>query len=318
MLAARTGQADASAPAAPASSSSAPTDTRAEPGHPVQRRAFDGSIALGGEQLRKNLPELVWNRSYARFGTANTIVMLLGGATTLATAIIPPIEGNRRFGGVLFDESARNALRAPTPQGRYIARDTSDVFLSLSLTYPFFVDALISAWWFRGNADVARQMSLIDAEALAITGTIQGVTNVLAARERPYGRTCGAETPEDSIDCTTTGRYRSFFSGHAAFAFTAAGLICSHHLYLGLLGNKAADVSTCVASYLGAGLTATLRVVGDNHYATDVITGSLVGTAVGLLVPWFHYKGFRPTAQIGGVDVQLTPAANGASLMGTF
>ena len=304
----------AASPPAPRSQQSPPE----EPSHPVKRQAFDGSVALGGEQLRKDLPELVWKRSYARFGTANTFVMVLGGATTLATAIIPPIEGNRRFGGVLFDESARNALRASSSQGRYIARDTSDVFLSLALTYPFFVDALISAWWFRGNADVARQMALIDAEALAITGTLQGVTNVLAARERPYGRTCGAETPEDSIDCTTTGRYRSFFSGHAEFAFTAAGLICSHHLYLGLLGNKAADVSSCVASYLGAGVAATLRVVGDNHYATDVATGALVGTAVGLLVPWFHYRGFNPTVQVGGFDVRLAPAANGASLMGTF
>jgi membrane-associated phospholipid phosphatase len=275
-------RADGAVPQATSSSGPAPRPSRPPPDEaapPVKRQAFDGSVALGGEQLRKNLPELVWSRSYARFGAVNTIVMLLGGATTLATAIVPPIEGNRRYGGVLFDEAARNALRAPTAQGRYIARDTSDVLLSLSLTYPFFVDALVSAWWFRGNADVARQIALIDAEALAITGTLQGVTNVIAARERPYGRTCGAETPEDSIDCTTTGRYRSFFSGHAAFAFTSAGLICSHHLYLGLLGNRAADISTCVASYLGAGAAATLRIVGDNHYATDVLTGSVVGAA---------------------------------------
>lgn len=295
-----------------------PSASPSEPPPPVKRHAFDGSVAVGAERLRANLPELVWSRSYARFGAANTIVMLVGGAATLATAIVPPIEGNRRSGGVLFDESARNALRARSAQGRYIARDTSDVFLSLSLTYPFFIDALASAWWFRGNADVARQMALIDAEALAITGTIQGVTNVLAARERPYGRTCGAETPEDSIDCTTTGRYRSFFSGHAAFAFTSAGLICSHHMYLGLLGNRAADISTCVASYLGAGLTATLRIVGDNHYATDVVTGSVVGAAVGLLVPWFHYRGFRATASLGALDLQLSPSTNGASLTGTF
>lgn len=314
-------RADGAVPQATSSSGPAPRPSRPPPDEaapPVKRQAFDGSVALGGEQLRKNLPELVWSRSYARFGAVNTIVMLLGGATTLATAIVPPIEGNRRYGGVLFDEAARNALRAPTAQGRYIARDTSDVLLSLSLTYPFFVDALVSAWWFRGNADVARQIALIDAEALAITGTLQGVTNVIAARERPYGRTCGAETPEDSIDCTTTGRYRSFFSGHAAFAFTSAGLICSHHLYLGLLGNRAADISTCVASYLGAGAAATLRIVGDNHYATDVLTGSVVGAAVGLLVPWLHYRGFRPTASVGGFDVQLSPATNGASLTGTF
>jgi len=261
----------------------------------------------------------VWDRAYARFGVVDAIVTGLGGAATLAMAILPPIEKNRRAGGILFDEDARNALRAPTFEGRYVARDSSDVILSLSTTYPFFVDALISAWWFRGNADVARQMALIDAEALAITGTLQGVTNVLAARERPYGRTCGGETPEDSVDCTMTGRYRSFFSGHAAFTFTAAGLVCSHHLELGLLGNRAADITSCVASFVGAGAAATLRVVGDMHYASDVLLGAVVGTSVGLAVPWLHYHGFRAGGRAGGVEVRLVPSTNGgASLMGTF
>ena len=35
---------------------------------------------------------------------------------------------------------------------------------------------------------------------------------------------------------------------------------------------------------LAAGATATLRVVGDMHYASDVLTGSLVGTTIGLSV----------------------------------
>jgi hypothetical protein len=276
-------------------------------------------VALGGEQLRKNLPELVWSRSYARFGAVNTIVMLLGGATTLATAIVPPIEGNRRYGGVLFDEAARNALRAPTAQGRYIARDTSDVLLSLSLTYPFFVDALVSAWWFRGNADVARQIALIDAEALAITGTLQGVTNVIAARERPYGRTCGAETPEDSIDCTTTGRYRSFFSGSRRV-----------RVHLGR-GSSAPTTSTSGSlgkprrrhQHVRGELPRSRRRSDTPHRRRQPLRDRRAhrfgrGGPLGLLVPWLHYRGFRPTASVGGFDVQLSPATNGASLTGTF
>ncbi len=285
---------------------------------PVRRAAFDGSVATGAEKLRKNLPELVWDRSYARFGIGNLILTGVGGAITLAAAILPPFSSNRRSGGILFDERARSALRASTFEGRYVARDVSDVFLSLATTYPFFIDALVSAWWFRGNADVARQMALIDAEAFAITGSIQGITNVFAARERPYGRICDGELPGATIDCTTTGRYRSFFSGHAAFSFTAAGLVCSHHLRLDLLGNKAADIGSCVVGYLVAGGAATLRVVGDMHYPSDVITGALVGTTVGLVVPWLHYKGFRTSARAGGVDVQLVPTGTGASVTGAF
>ena len=290
----------------------------APPRGPIRRAAFDGSVPSGAEELRKHLPELVWDSSYARFGLANYILTGVGGATTLTMAIVPPFAGNRRTGGVLFDEGARSSLRAATSEGRYLARDVSDVFLSLSTTYPFFVDALVSAWWFRGNADVAREMALIDAEAFAITGMLQGITNVVAARERPYGRNCGGELPNDSIDCTTTSRYRSFFSGHSAFTFTAAGLMCSHHMRLDLLGNKAADIATCVAAYLGAGAAATLRVVGDMHYATDVITGALVGTSVGLVVPWMHYKGFRASTRTGQVEMQLVPTGTGASVVGTF
>ncbi len=284
----------------------------------MRRAAFDGSVAVGGEKLRAHLPQLVWDPSYARFGLGNYILTGVGGVTTLVMAIVPPIAGNRRVGGILFDESVRNTLRAPSAEGRYIARDASDVLLSLSTTYPFFIDALVTAWWFRGNADVAREMALIDAEAMAVTGTLQGVTNVFAARERPYGRTCGGETPNESIDCTTTGRYRSFFSGHSAFTFTAAGLICSHHMRLDLLGNKAADISTCVAAFLGAGAAATLRVVGDMHYASDITLGAIVGTSVGLVVPWLHYKGFRAGTRAGSVDMSLVPTTNGASLAGTF
>ncbi len=323
--------ADAGAPGAAASSPPRPSkpttevpphpssSEAAEPLPPVQRQAFDGSVAVGGEGLRAHLPQLVWDRSYGRFGTADGVITLVGGATTLAMAIVPAFASRRRSGGGVLEEDARAALRAPSSQGRYVARDTSDVFLSLSLTYPFFIDSLISAWWFRGNADVAREMALIDAEAFAITGALQGVTNVIAARERPYGRNCGApDLPSDSIDCTTTGRYRSFFSGHSAFSFTAAGLICSHHMRLDLLGNKVADVLSCVAAELGAVAAASLRVVGDMHYVSDVAVGALVGTTVGFVVPWMHYKGFRASAKTGPVEVTLVPTGTGASLTGAF
>ncbi|MBC7018165.1 hypothetical protein, partial [Salmonella enterica] len=90
-------------------------------------------------------------------------------------------------------------LRLPTSEGRYIARDASDVILSLEATWPFFVDALVATWWYRGSPDAAAQMALVDGEALAVVTAIQGVTNTLVSRERPYGRTCGtAELPAET------------------------------------------------------------------------------------------------------------------------
>jgi membrane-associated phospholipid phosphatase len=207
----------------------------------------------------------------------------------------------------------RDALRLPSLRARYVARDTSDVLLSLMTTWPFFVDTAITAWWYRESPDVAYEMAVIDAEALAITAALQGATNTIAGRERPYGRDCGGALPNEVNDCANPVRYRSFFSGHSSLTFTAAGLICSHHLHLDLLGDPA-DVVSCVSGYVLAGATATLRVVSDVHYATDVLTGAAIGTAIGLAVPALHYH----RRSRSPVELRFVPGAAGASVMGVF
>jgi membrane-associated phospholipid phosphatase len=260
---------------------------------------------------------VVWDPAWARAGTADYFVIGGSASLALAAAIISPLP-NHAYGGVLFDESVRDAVRLSTSSARYAARDASDVLVSLSTTWPLFVDAMITTWWYRQSADVAYEMAIIDAEALTITAALQGVTNTIASRERPYGRNCGTTLSPDLVDCDNPGRYRSFFSGHSSLTFTSAGLLCSHHLHLDLLGGPA-DVTTCVTGYLVAATTASLRVLGDMHYASDVLTGAVVGTAVGLVVPALHYRRSRATSDSArGMDVRIVPSPTGASVMGTF
>lgn len=265
---------------------------------------------------------VVWRAEWPRFGAADWIVTGAGAATAIATAIIPP-QSKHVYGGALFDDSVRDALRLKSPQARFNARDASDVILSLEATWPFFVDALVTTWWFRDSRDAAAQMALVDAQALSIVTAIQGATNTFASRERPYGRMCGTpDQPEQTVECDGNVRYRSFFSGHAAFAFMSAGLICTHHLQHGLFGG-AADSVACVVGYAGAAATATLRVMGDMHYATDVLTGAAVGTIVGIAVPLFHYRNANvvsepKTGQARTIDVSLIPVGAGLGLGGTF
>jgi membrane-associated phospholipid phosphatase len=191
--------------------------------------------------------------------------------------------------------------------------------LSLAVTWPFFADALTSAWWYRGSRDVAEQMALIDLEALAIAGAVQGTANVLVSRERPYGRECGsAELPANAIDCESSGHYRSFFSGHSTFTFTSAALICTHHFENDLLGAPW-DALSCVGGYAVAATTATFRVVSDEHYASDVILGALVGTAIGYGVPLLHYRHAKEaSSERSNVQVMIVPAAGGIGVAGIF
>lgn len=288
----------------------------------IRREAFDGSTPIGADPYRKkaNLPELVWDPSWRRTGAIDLAVIGVGGATTLASAIISPSSKHHRRGGILFDEQARDVFAIRSVAWRYTARDASDVLLSLSTTYPFFGDSLLLAWWFRGNADVAREMALIDLEALAITGAIQGVANVAASRERPYGRECGSVIPQRTGDCEQTVRYRSFFSGHTSLTFTAAGLICTHHLKLDLTGSSTADAAFCATGFAVAATTGTLRMMANMHYASDVMTGAIVGTAVGLGVPWLHYRPGRSRGveATSNLEIHLVPTPGGASLTGSF
>jgi membrane-associated phospholipid phosphatase len=306
--------------APPASPSFGPKDSPFAPPPNLSKNPID---VLPGDVIYPPLGDkpakpVLWNPEWPRFSTADWIITAAGAAITLTAAIIPPQSKHSLSGGIGFDDRARSALRLPTPEGRYVARDGSDVILSLEATWPFFVDALITTWWYRGSPDAAAQMALVDGEALAIVTAIQGATNTIVSRERPYGQTCGTpDLPNATNDCDGNVRYRSFFSGHSAFTFMAAGLICVHHEKLELLGG-AGDHIACVTAYAGAAATATMRVMGDMHYVSDVAVGAGVGTLVGLAVPLFHYRRVNLAPQKAAVDWTLIPVGAGLGVGGTF
>ena len=309
----------------PAASTSGPKDSPFAPPPNLSKNPID---VLPGDVIYPPLGDkpakpVLWNPEWPRFSTADWIITAAGAAITLTAAIIPPQKKHSLQGGIAFDASARKALRLPTSEGRYAARDGSDVILSLEATWPFFVDALITTWWYHGSPDAAAQMSLVDGEALAIVTAIQGATNTIVSRERPYGQTCGQgqppELPGATNDCDGNVRYRSFFSGHSAFTFMAAGLICVHHEKLDLLGGAGDDIA-CLTAYAGAAATATLRVMGDMHYVSDVAVGASVGTLVGLAVPLLHYRrvNLAPTEKKIAVDWTVIPVGAGLGVGGTF
>ena len=67
-------------------------------------------------------------------------------------------------------------------------------------------------------------------------------------------------------------------------------------------------IPVVAGSFTLATLTAVLRVLGGNHFATDVITGAVVGTSVGFLVPFLHRTRGEKSC------VQIAPSAMGVSV----
>jgi hypothetical protein len=85
------------------------------------------------------------------------------------------------------------------------------------------------------------------------------------------------------------------------------------------------DAVSCAGGYAVAATTATLRMVADVHYASDVLLGATVGTLVGYGVPLLHYhvlgggERLRPKDSAANqVQLTLFPAPGGIGLMGVF
>lgn len=246
-----------------------------------------------------------WDPAWPKFHTGEWIAGGVGIAALLASRVLPLPNAHWR-GGFGIDEPARDLLRFHTPSARRWARDGSDIGIAINASWPFF-DALVIAGWYRNSPEVGVQQALISAEVLTVTAGVQGLVSFLASRERPYGRECGAELPENTRDCLTRDRYYSFYSGHSAHSFAAAAVNCMHHAYVPLYGGGAAEDWACAGGFGIAVTTALLRVGTDVHYVSDVAMGALIGTTTGLMLPWaLHYGHAGAQMSWATEDLQLT------------
>lgn len=122
---------------------------------------------------------------------------------------------------------------------------------------------------------------LVIAEATAFTLSVNAFVKHLAHRSRPAAHFC--ESEHLMVPCPPDTRL-SFYSGHTSSAFVAAvatGTIADfHHLpNRGWIWGSALTFATA---------TGVLRVMADQHYATDVLTGVAAGGLAGWLIPKLH------------------------------
>ncbi len=236
-------------------------------------------------------PRLVWQDGWRRSGAPEYAVTgtALAGAATV-WFLVPPASEPLWTRPLFADRRMREALRLESDAGRNAAGIISDVWLSLSVTQPLVIDSLFVAALGDKNRDVALQMEAINMQSFAITIFANTVAKRVFARQRPYGNNC-LEDPNYTHSCESLDRFRSFYSGHAAVTATSAGLVCSHHTHLPLYGGGMADSLACVGSVVSTLAVGSLRIASDRHWATDVITGHLLGFAAGYLLPTLLYYG---------------------------
>lgn len=119
------------------------------------------------------------------------------------------------------------------------------------------------------------------AEATAVTISVNAFVKHLTHRSRPSSQFC--ESEHIVVPCPPDTRL-SFFSGHTSSAFAAAvaaGTIADFHRLENRKWIWASGLTFATA-------TGVLRVMSDQHYATDVLTGMAAGGLAGWLIPKLH------------------------------
>lgn len=124
---------------------------------------------------------------------------------------------------------------------------------------------------------------LIITEAVAVSTLLNQATKIAFARERPFVH---AMPDEERIKTALPSDNNvSFYSGHTALSFTlasAAGTVAT------LRGYRLMPLVWSTLMPLAA-VTGYLRIAADRHYFTDVLTGAVIGSAVGVLLPLFFH-----------------------------
>jgi membrane-associated phospholipid phosphatase len=270
---------------------------------------------------------LHWHSHWASVGVREyaTIGGLVAGIAAVRM-FVPEAAEPRWSSPILFDDPVRDLLRIESASKRKTASQVSDWLFMWEVLHPTVLDPLVFAWWQRESPYVAWQMMVIDAQAYSMTLLVNDLVKRLAARQRPWVDTGDCKLNPDGEDCGSGGPNLSFYSGHAAVTATGAGLICAHHTQLSLYQNDLLDGATCALAVLGTAVTGTLRIASDNHWATDVITGHLLGYASGYLLPTLlYYKEFRatphddePAGPVYATLPMVTRDALGVTVIGIF
>lgn len=129
--------------------------------------------------------------------------------------------------------------------------------------------------------------SLMFVQALSLQSGINLAVRSLKVWPRPYMYAESGDGAEKAKDAEGEA-FGSFFSGHAASAFTVATFTGA--FYSKIYPNSPYKSLVWASSMSLAGLVGVLRIAAGKHYPSDVLVGALVGAGASLAVLKIHEK----------------------------
>ena len=181
--------------------------------------------------------------------------------------------------------------RFATRQYSTAARKASDVLLWTMLVAPLTLMATEP-----GNDDPLL-IGAMYAEAQLFQSGLVFMLKSLVTRTRPFVYNNNPAIPPESK--LILFARRSFPSAHASTAFTSAVFLGSVNARLN--PGSSANAWVWAGSLTAAGLTGYFRILGGQHFPTDVLAGAAIGALTGWIVPALH----KQETTEGGADTRI-------------
>ena len=119
-------------------------------------------------------------------------------------------------------------------------------------------------------------------QTLILSETLPLVLKGITRRTRPFAYNENAPLE----DKQTPNARRSFFSGHTSVAFAMAVFLST--VYSDYHPNSKLKPFIWSVSLIAASTVGYLRYTAGKHFPTDIITGAVVGSALGYFIPFIH------------------------------
>lgn len=234
-----------------------------------------------------------WDPRWPRYRFDELVVTLGMGLVIVLEEALPTRTDPNWQAVTDLDLEVADALGLRSAEARDAVEEISDGLAAALFVWPVALDSLLYAGLGEGAWDVAWQLSLISLETIAINHALTVLVRLLTRRERPLGRFCREEAGYDADPvCEQQPPAESFWGAHVSNAFAGAALVCMHHDVLDLFGDEVADGMACGTALAAAATTGMFRIMSDHHWVTDVMTGAVVGSLSGILIPWLlHFQG---------------------------
>ena len=204
------------------------------------------------------------------------------------------------------DLAVKNALRWPNTKNA----DTASYVTGFALA-PIAALGLDAAAVYTTNGSFREwgEDATVIMESIVVAANLNQLVKFAVGRERPFVHDLGSahkprtKSPRDNN--------LSFYSGHTMLGFVSAvsaGTIASLKGYRAAPWIWGTGMTFAVA-------TGYLRIAADKHYFTDVLTGAIMGSAAGFLIPWLH----RPkTSGLQVTGMAASPLTAGTGTILTF